>query len=144
MINSFCNEFSFLSNFYTCQVEMDGLFYPSIEHAYQAAKTLDIDERETIRNTSSPGKAKRFGRKVTMRKDWDMIKINVMFDLLKKKFSDKSLADALVLTIPHELVEGNHWNDTFWGVCNGQGQNVLGKLLMKIREEIVCQRQFCI
>jgi len=80
--------------------------------------------------------AKKRGRKVTMREDWDQVKIPIMEDLLSQKFSDPVLAKKLVETGDSQLVEGNWWGDVFWGVCRGEGQNNLGKILMKIRERL--------
>lgn len=130
----FRGKFRFLSNFTSDPVIFDGETYPTVEHAYQAAKTLDIKEREYIKSLSLPGEAKKAGRRVTMREDWDDIKVNVMFDLIKQKFLDLKLKNKL-LEIDGLIVEGNYWNDTFWGVCNGKGENILGKILMNLRDE---------
>lgn len=138
MIDSFTEEYRFLSNFYPCCVQLDGKTYISTEHAFQAAKTLDPHEREEIRKTTSPGRAKRLGRKVKLRKDWESIKIDVMHGLLQQKFKKGSpLADLLLKTGTQDLVEGNTWGDTFWGVCRGKGKNHLGKLLMLVRQELL-------
>ena len=113
---------------------VDGVEYPTVEHAYQAAKTTDGVARERIRRAVTPGDAKSAGGSVTLRSDWDDVKVDVMRDLLVQKFSDRRLWDWLLETAPLELVEGNTWGDTFWGVCNGEGQNMLGRLLMDIRD----------
>ena len=84
---------------------------------------------------STPGEAKRMGRQVTLRKDWEDVKISVMEKGLRMKFAIPELRDKLLATGEEELVEGNWWGDTCWGVCKGVGANNLGKLLMKIREE---------
>lgn len=136
MIESFTGKHAFLSNFYRCTVEYDGKFYPSVEHAYQAAKTLDEDERNNIWNCATPGQAKRMGRTVKLRKHWDAIKLDIMFNLLKEKFKNPFLRTQLIDTGVHELVEGNYWGDQFWGIYDGKGLNWLGKLLMKVREEV--------
>ena len=106
-IDSFVAEFRFLSNFHPSPVHLDGVLYPTVEHAYQAAKTDDLEERKKIRAASTPGLSKRLGRKVTMRSNWDSIKINVMHQLLAEKFRDPELADLLLETIPAQLIEGN-------------------------------------
>ena len=135
MINSFRNEHRFLSNFYPSVVALDGLDFPTVEHAYQAAKTLDGTKRRQIQQAKSAGDAKRLGRHVNLRSDWEDIKIDVMRQLLRQKFSEPMMLNQLLSTGTHELVEGDWWNDKFWGVCNGVGENHLGKLLMEIRSE---------
>jgi ribA/ribD-fused uncharacterized protein len=136
-INEFKGHYRFLSNFYPSQVEMDGHFYPTVEHAYQAAKTLDDVERFNIRKATTPSMAKSMGKSVKLRKDWNQIKLQVMENLLRQKFDsdiNPELSNNLFNTHHQELIEGNYWGDTFWGVCNGKGENHLGKLLMKIRD----------
>ncbi len=135
-ISSFTMEYSFLSNFYPCLIEFDGDIYPSLEHAYQAAKTNDPNERKKIREEKQVRRAKQIGRHVTIREDWEQIKVEVMRDLLKKKFENPQLRKLLLDTYPHDLVEGNNWGDTFWGVCRGHGKNMLGVLLMQLRSEL--------
>lgn len=137
MINSFRDKYFFLSNFYHCWVMLDGKYYPSVEHAYQAAKTLDPIEREKIKNASNPGTAKRLGRVCTHRSDWKKIKVDIMTDLVRQKFiRSHDLAEKLLSTGSEELVEGNTWGDTFWGVYRGRGENHLGKILMQVRREL--------
>lgn len=136
MINKFENEFRFLSNFFPCQILYEGITYPSTEHAYQAAKSIDIGVRNTISKLSSPGQSKAYGRHLNLRPDWDNVKDKIMEDLLRLKFQNPQFKKMLLATNDEELEEGNTWNDTYWGTCNGIGQNKLGKLLMKIREEI--------
>jgi ribA/ribD-fused uncharacterized protein len=136
-IDSFSGDYKFLSNFYPCSVELDGIVYPTVEHAYQAAKTIDPHERQIILETPQPNIAKKLGRYCTIRKDWDDVKLSVMSDLVWQKFSgDETLKSQLLATGDAELVEGNWWNDTYWGVCRGQGHNNLGKILMLVRNEL--------
>lgn len=136
-ITSFTGEYAFLSNFY---VLSNG---STVEHAFQAAKTVDPEEKACILAASTPGNAKRLGRKVTLRPDWDIMKLDIMFSLLEMKFNfDPVLADKLINTGDAELVEGNTWHDTYWGVCTcskcgNQGNNHLGKLLMQVRDTLV-------
>lgn len=138
VIDSFSGEHEFLSNFSPSPVEVDGFWYPTVEHAFQALKSLDESERATIREASTPGRAKRLGRQVALSQDWEEVKVEVMRELLRLKFSrETKLATMLLDTGKAELVEGNHWHDTFWGVCNGEGQSVLGKLLMSVRDELI-------
>jgi ribA/ribD-fused uncharacterized protein len=141
MINKFDGPYAFLSNFYHSPIVYEGLEYPTVEHAFQAAKTLKVSERESIAALPTPGAAKRAGRQVALRKDWEEVKIDVMRECLKEKFKDPVLFASLVATGDEELIEGNYWHDNFWGVCscersNGQGLNQLGKLLMELRAEL--------
>jgi ribA/ribD-fused uncharacterized protein len=135
-IDRFHGDHGWLSNFWPSPIELDGATYPTVEHAFQAAKTLDLEAREPIRQTTSPGQAKRLGRKVLLRPDWEQVKVEIMRGLLRKKFADPSLAALLRATGDRELIEGNTWNDRFWGVCRGAGKNWLGRLLMEIRSEL--------
>lgn len=132
-IDSFSGVYRFLSNFYPCPIVYEGALYPSLEHAFQAAKTIDGVEREWVRLAPRPGEAKRRGRRVTKRDDWDDIRINVMRELLFQKFNDPQLRQRLLNTGDTQLIEGNDWGDVFWGVCRGHGENWLGKLLMEVR-----------
>lgn len=137
MINAFHGEHAFLSNFYPSPVTWDGVTYPTVEHAFQAAKTHNQEDRLAILTAATPGRAKKLGRKVALRTDWEGIKLSVMRNLLEQKFKEDDLALWLAETDGEELVEGNHWGDTFWGVCGGIGENHLGKLLMGIREGLL-------
>ncbi len=136
MIDSFKGEHEFLSNFYECKVVHGGLTFKSSEAAFQAAKCADIADRIKFVDMT-PGQAKRAGRKVKLRSDWESVKISIMHEILHAKFvTNASLANRLLKTGTATLVEGNSWNDTFWGVCNGNGLNNLGKILMIVRDEL--------
>lgn len=135
-IESFQGKYRFLSNFWPCLVVLDGVRYPTVEHAYQAAKTLNILDRRYIAVLVSPGDAKRVGKKVVIRPDWESVKVGVMEDLVRQKFSHPHLAKLLSETGDAELIEGNTWGDRFWGVCRGSGRNELGKILMRVRTEV--------
>jgi ribA/ribD-fused uncharacterized protein len=117
-------------------VEFEDYVYPSVEHAYQAAKTLDPKEREYFLQNVRPGLAKLKGKEVTLRPDWDSVKLKVMYDLVKQKFSTEPTRTMLLNTGDAELIEGNTWGDTFWGVFRGRGENHLGKILMQVRNEL--------
>lgn len=132
----FDGEYRFLSNFFPGEVEYEGLVYPSVEHAYQAAKTLNLEERNQFL-TVTPGQAKRLGKQLKNRDDWDSVKVSIMTELVRKKFKIEHLREQLLATGNRYLIEGNTWGDTFWGVCNGNGKNMLGIILMQIRAEIV-------
>ncbi len=134
-IDKFDGEYGFLSNFYLCTVHHDGLVYPSAEHAYQAAKFDCFKVREQIRISKTPGQAKRMGQKYHLRPNWDTIKPNIMFEIVLIKFAQNSeIREKLIKTYPDKLIERNTWGDTYWGVCNGEGQNMLGRILMMIRK----------
>lgn len=137
-INRFVGEHEFLSNFFPSTVTYEGDVYETVEHAFQAAKTLSVGERRQIRNAASPGRAKRMGRQATLREGWDSMRVDVMRELLRAKFSDPELQGLLLDTGNRPLLEGNTWNDRFWGVClrTGRGQNWLGRLLMEVRDEL--------
>lgn len=135
-ITSFHGEHRFLSNFWPAGVVLDGELYPSVEHAYVAAKTLDTAERAKVRAVEKPGDVKRLGRKLQLRPDWDAVKLGVMADLVAQKFQHPELREKLLATGDTTLVEGNTWGDTFWGVCRGKGANHLGKILMATREQL--------
>lgn len=142
MINKFRNENSFLSNFYPAKVEFDGIIYPTSEHAFQAQKSIDIQMRRTISEEETPGKAKRRGKKIRLRKGWKDIRLYIMREIIIAKFTqNRDLKTKLLATGNEELVEGNKWNDTFWGICNGIGENHLGKILMEVRYELRNQSQ---
>lgn len=136
MIDKFDGEFSFLSNFFECPVTFDGLTFKNSEAAYQAQKTLDVKDRMEF-TTLTGGKAKRKSRKIQLRSDWDKVKFDIMYKICSVKFNQNpELAQRLLETGEEELVEGNTWNDRVWGICNGQGMNMLGKILMRIRSEL--------
>lgn len=144
VIDSFSDDYNFLSNFYPVKLLMDGKIYPSLEHAFQAAKTRDRGWRAAIRKANSPNRAKRIGKWELpfsyLRKDWDSIKDQVMLQLLRQKFSRGSLKEQLLATGSATLIEGNNWGDVYWG-CVYQddywlGHNNLGNLLMKVRSEL--------
>lgn len=146
MITEFNGKYAFLSNFFHSPFAYDGIEYPTVEHFFQAMKTLDQEERKKIAAADSPGKAKQMGRHVQLRKDWEEIKEAVMLEGLYLKFTDEQLADWLLETGNEELIEGNFWCDQTWGSCNCPkhkdipGKNLLGKLLMKVRSEIKEER----
>lgn len=139
VIDSFTGEHFFLSNFYEAPIDFGGgLVAKSGEHVYQAMKTEDLTEALAVLATPTAGESKKLGRKVTMRPDWDAVKDEVMEGVLHEKFAPGSeLARKLMDTGDAILVEGNHWGDTYWGVCNGKGINKLGQLLMNRRDELV-------
>ena len=143
MINVFDGEFAFLSNFYPSPIsDADNtITFPTVEHYFQAAKTLNDIEAREIAAAATPGLSKRLGRHCALRPDWEDIKIDVMRDALRLKFAIPELREKLLATGDEELCEGTTWHDRFWGVCTcdrcgGHGENHLGQLLMEIRKEI--------
>ena len=142
MIKTFHGQHAFLSNFHPSKIEFEGIVYPTVEHAFQAAKTNCKETRQKIADKDTPGKAKRAGGKRGILPDfdfntWEAKKITTMYALCKAKFQIPELRAQLEATGDQELQEGNNWNDTFWGVSNktGKGKNTLGKILMKIRTD---------
>lgn len=140
MIGPFREKYRFLSSFWLVPVSYEGDEYPSVEHAYQAAKTQDGSQRLGIRSQLTPGAAKRLGRKLKTRPDWEAIKLHVMHMLVLQKFQFTDLREKLLATDNEELVEINEWGDKFWGMIreNGElvGENHLGKILMQVRDAV--------
>lgn len=137
-ILEFSGRSRFLCNFYPAPVTLDGWEYPTVEHAFQAAKTEDAAERARIRLASEPGHAKFLGRRVALRPGWDGMRVGVMRALLAQKFEPgTNLRASLDATAPGLLEEGNDWDDRFWGKVNGVGENWLGRLLMELRDVVV-------
>lgn len=136
MISEFRGEYYFLSNFFNAPVEYDGISYLNNEAAFQAQKTKTREERYAF-SSLDPSAAKRRGRHVDLRDSWDNIRISIMKDIVKAKFSqNEELAEKLLATGNECLIEGNTWGDCFWGKVNGVGENHLGQILMEIRDEL--------
>lgn len=137
MISSFSGEYRFLSNFYYCTVVIDGVIFLTSEHAFQAWKMINEENAELVRQCCTPGDAKKLARSLPCRQDWELIKVEVMTMVCREKFRHEPLRSKLLATGNQELVEGNTWHDVFWGVCNGRGQNMLGRILMDIRAQLL-------
>lgn len=136
-IKHFYGKYAFLSNFYEAEITVSGISYRSTEAAFNAAKTLDMSLRSEF-STLSPAEAKRKGRRVNLRPDWDIASIEIMELCLRAKFmSHPVLATKLIETGDAELIEWNTWGDMKWGVTSKGGNNLLGKLLMNIREDLI-------
>jgi len=136
MIDDFCGKYEFLSNFYKLP---DGT---TIEHLFQAEKTNDPIWKQKILKAPTSGQAKRLGRQCPIRSDWEEVKDDIMYMKLKtRKFSYPQLLRMLLETGNQELIEGNTWHDNYWGNCtcykcrNIPGKNMLGKTLMRLRDE---------
>lgn len=137
-IDSFRGSYLFLSNFYESPVEYKGLRYQCSEAAYQAQKCVDESDKQRF-TVFSAKEAKAMGQKVNVRPDWDIIKLEEMERIVRAKFQqNKDIAEKLIETHPRNLVEANNWGDDFWGydLCRQEGLNHLGKILMRIRDEL--------
>lgn len=140
-ITSFVDHYRFLSNFYPCAIEYNGYVWADSESAYQAMKSTDPQIHEQFAAIRSPGVAKRLGKTIDMRPDWDDVKYTIMHDIVRAKFDQHpELAKLLMQTGYAKIEEGNHWGDTTWGISpagSGIGENALGNILMTIREQLV-------
>jgi N-glycosidase YbiA len=148
-IPAFQGEHRFLSNFWPCYIEYNDLVYPTLEHAYQAAKFADPAIKKKIQDCPTPADAKDWLELNNKKPDagWTVEKkLSIMETLLMIKFGGKDplLTRALLATDDAAIIEGNNWNDTFWGICDNTGENHLGKLLMKVRTELFRQKQHII
>ena len=139
MIKEFQGDYRWLSNFAYVNVVLDGITYRSVEHAYMAAKSFDKEWRKFCQQTERAGEVKKASRKIQLREDWEDVKLSIMEDLLRQKFNTPKYKALLKSTGNVHIQEGNMWGDKFWGVClkTNIGHNHLGKLIMKIREEIM-------
>lgn len=143
-IDNFKRDYYFLSNFHPSYVMYEGDIYPTVEHAFQAAKIAERKSRQFFTTLPTPDLAKYHGRKVELRLDWEQIKDKVMYDILRDKFSRDPNKANLLATGNRPLIEGNNWHDNYWGVCScerckrkyNHGRNQLGKTLMQIRDEL--------
>ena len=140
VIDKFEGKYEFLSNFADSPFEFEGITYPTNEHFFQAMKTKDLSQRMMIAFADTPGQAKRAGRRVALRKDWEQVKVDVMKQGLRLKFdSNPDLKEQLLATGNATLIEGTLWHDNEWGNCtcpqcvNIPGKNLLGKALMELR-----------
>ncbi len=131
---SFRGDRFFLSNFYPCRVTFHGRTFENSEAAYASEKCLLESDKDRFVGLTG-GQAKRLGREVKIRPDWESIKVQVMREVLRAKFGQHSDLFYLLRQTQEKLIEINEWNDTFWGVCKGIGENYLGRLLMEIRDD---------
>jgi ribA/ribD-fused uncharacterized protein len=138
-VREFRGEYRFLSNFWPAEViGPGGRTYPSVEHAYQASKTLDSTIWTKIRILPNGGAAKHFSRSMEVRPDWHDVRLGLMEKLLRQKFAAGSELAGRLVTVDGLIEEGNGWGDVFWGIDlkTGEGENNLGRLLMAIRDEL--------
>lgn len=134
VIDSFSGKYRFLSNFFPCTIVYNGIQYESAEAAYQAQKSPEYAHAFI---GVSPMTAKKLGKRVKLRSDWEQVKVKIMQEIVYEKFTQNSeLKQKLLDTDRAELIEGNSWGDTFWGICNGKGENYLGYILMQVRDQL--------
>ncbi len=147
MVLNFAGQFYFLSNFSPSVIRYDRREWDSAEHVFQAMKTRNKEQQEEVRLAHTPGEAKRVGRRVVLRRDWEEVKDKIMADILFEKFrQNPELLERLLSTNDDALVEGNNWCDNYWGRCfcgkcylrraeePNLGRNRLGELLMDTRD----------
>lgn len=137
-IKGFFEEYRFMSNFHLTQLVVDGLCYPSSENAFMAEKTSDRELKVLLSKTPKPSVAKQIGRTLKLIPDWDDKRLAAMLKVLTIKFMDPELRQMLLDTGDRYLEETNNWGDQFWGV-DGTGLNMLGRLLMILRDNIRLQ-----
>lgn len=151
MIDKFYGEYLWLSNFQVCKIQYDGYIYWSTQAAYQAQKfkgsNIQNDRIKKIFCKIEPNQAKILGSIIPLREDWEQVRLDIMKDILKIKFSQQPFKSMLINTGEQELVQGNYWHDTFFGRCEcskhkGEGQNHLGKIIMQIRDQLQNQLIF--
>jgi len=136
MIKEFQKEYRWLSNFAPVNIELDGIIYPSVEHAYMSAKCADKHWKFFCSNSdNTAGVVKRNSKNIELVPNWDLIKLDVMKQCIDQKFNQQPYMDKLLATGDLHIQEGNMWNDKFWGVClkTNKGENNLGKLIMEKR-----------
>jgi ribA/ribD-fused uncharacterized protein len=138
VVEEFRGEHYFLSNFYPAPILIRGIgMVATVEHAFQGFKTVDEEQMKKIMFASTPAQAKQFGKVVKLRDNWQEIKVEIMYSMVKLKFqTHKDLREKLLFTGDAVLIEGNTWGDKYWGVCEGEGKNMLGIISMKVREEL--------
>lgn len=136
-IPEFQGKYRFLSNFWLCNVRFEDELYKSSEHAYMCQKTTDSAVRALLRAAPTPGAAKKLAKTIKLRDGWEKIKHDIMYRIVHSKFEQNAgLKQQLLDTGNAYLIEGNAWHDTHWGVCKGVGENWLGKILMRVRQEL--------
>jgi ribA/ribD-fused uncharacterized protein len=139
MIKEFQNEYRWLSNFSPCLIMLEGVKYPSVEHAYMSAKSDDVNWKMFCADSNNtPGQVKKQSKNIKLVDNWDFIKLDVMKNCLVQKYNQEPYKTKLIETGNQHIQEGNMWNDKFWGVClkTNKGENNLGKLIMEIRNTL--------
>lgn len=143
VIDCFDGDYAFLSNFYEYPFQLNGTTYKTAEHAFQAMKATIKADYDLIVNAETPGRAKRLGKKIQLRPDWEEVKYCIMQDILRVKFASPELGQMLLDTGDATLIEGNTWHDNLWGNCtcprcaDKVGKNWLGNILMGVRQDLI-------
>ena len=151
IVHGFEGKFSFLSNFYACRTnfkrtESIETEFPTSEHAYQAAKAVYMEDADRIAEADTPDQAKRRAHQITCREDWDQVKDEIMLQVVRSKFKNPEMRRRLMITAIEGydgFCEDNYWHDNYWGNCTCEkckdipGQNKLGLILEKVRQEII-------
>lgn len=135
----FRNEYWFLSNFYPCKIEINGLTFQCAESAFQACKSLNPRDWEKLTKMNG-AEAKKFGRKISLRPDWNERKLRCMYAIVNAKFNQNNDLLKKLCDVNEPIVEENDWNDTYWGVCKNRGENHLGKIISKVRAKEIKRR----
>lgn len=142
MIDSFTGQYAFLSNFFPSTIVYMGMAWPTVEHLYQGLKAGN-EPATGILDCQTPGQAKKYGRKIQLRPDWEHVKDQVMLYCVRMKFLQPGFYEQLLATYPQELIEGNQWHDNYWGKCYcgrclslGVHRNMLGRILVQVRNEL--------
>lgn len=133
----FRGDYYFLSNMYPASFVYRDFYFPSVEHAYVFMKCAYPEDCVEVLMTDSPFDVKKLGKTVRLKENWDSMKVAIMFEILKEKFSQNQNLRRRLLMIEDDIIEENTWGDTFWGVCDGSGSNHLGNLLMIIRDDLI-------
>jgi len=132
--------YEFLSNFKAVKVRFEGNEYDSVEHAYQASKSMALEWRLFCMNASSPAEVKKAAKAISVRPDWKSVRLSIMRNLLDQKFNQEPYSTWLLNTGEQYIQEGNYWGDTYWGVDLTKtpvvGENKLGEMLMDIRDRL--------
>lgn len=127
------------SNFSKHSFDLDGLPWQTVEHYFQAMKFAGTPHEEAVRLTKSPMEAKTMGndRSRPLRADWDQVKDDIMRRAVRAKFAQHPAIHAVLVSTRDEPIIEAAYNDTYWGWGpNGHGKNMLGKILMEIRDEL--------
>lgn len=140
MIPEFKNKYRWLSNFYPVEITLDGIAYPSVEHAYMSSKSDDTSWKHFCSDVSnSAGTVKKRSREIQLKPEWDNLKLSIMKECINQKYAQEPFRSKLIATGNQHIQEGNWWGDQFWGVClkSGQGSNHLGKLILSVRDTLL-------
>jgi ribA/ribD-fused uncharacterized protein len=139
VIRKFKNEYRWLSNFAPCYIILDNAEYQSVEHAYMSAKSDDKEWKHFCQTEPKASSVKKVSADMSLIDDWTSKRVEIMKQCLCQKYAQEPYKSLLIATKHKYLQEGNNWEDKFWGVCleTNEGENILGKLIMEIRERLI-------